>query len=139
MLVNIKLNLPLTNIVTTLRTSLSKRLSNCPGKRNFLVLKCVKGYLKNFLCDLKLNFSNLLNIESEITKKVYYNKQIDDFIVKKFRKNILIFTYTVLTIVYFYFLFFNVAKYFAPTATRMLKISAFYSWYPRSFAGLHKC
>lgn len=71
-----------------LRIILCTLATNCSAERSFPTLKRVKTYLRSTMNEERLNWLAVLNIESDITKKLDYKDKIEDFTSKQSRKQL---------------------------------------------------
>jgi hypothetical protein len=62
--------------------------TNCSAERSFSTLNRVKSYLRSTMSEERLNSLAILNIESDLTKKLDYKDVIEEFAHKKSRKKL---------------------------------------------------
>ena len=74
------------NVHIAMKIFLCMMVSNCTGERSFSVLRRVKNYLRSTLSDERLNCLALLCIEADITLTLNFDSLIDEFALKKSRK-----------------------------------------------------
>ncbi|XP_060849613.1 uncharacterized protein LOC132928766, partial [Rhopalosiphum padi] len=79
---------PYVNIA--LRMFLCVPASNTSAERSFSTLKRVKTYLRSSMSDNRLNSLAILNIESQLTNSLNYDKIIEDFARSNARRKKLI-------------------------------------------------
>lgn len=79
---------PYVNIA--LRMFLCVPTSNTSAERSFSTLKRVKTYLRSSMSDNRLNSLAILNIESQLTNSLNYDKIIEDFARSNARRKKLI-------------------------------------------------
>lgn len=60
--------------------------SNCSAERSFSVLRRIKNYLRSTMSHDRLNWSAVLSIESDMTKKINYDDIIDLFAANQSRR-----------------------------------------------------
>src|SRR5215469_16775289 len=60
--------------------------SNCSAERSFSVLRRIKNYLRSTMSHDRLNWSAVLSIESDMTKKINYDDIIDLFAINQSRR-----------------------------------------------------
>ena len=74
------------NAEIMLRIFLSLMVSNSSGERTFSKLKLIKNELRSTMSQQRLTFLSLMNIESDILRKLNPDDVIDDFSRNKARK-----------------------------------------------------
>ena len=74
------------NTLTVYRIYLSLMISNCSGERSFSKLKLIKSQLRSSMAQNRLNSLTLLSVENELLRNIDLSLLINDFALKKSRK-----------------------------------------------------
>jgi hypothetical protein len=74
------------NTLTVYRIYLSLMISNCSGERSFSKLKLIKSQLRPSMAQNRLNSLTLLSVENELLRNIDLSLLINDFALKKSRK-----------------------------------------------------
>ena len=74
------------NYVIALRIYLSLMISNCSGERSFSKLKLIKNQLRSCMTQKRLNSLVLLSIENDLLRSIDMSSIINEFALKKSRK-----------------------------------------------------